>query len=194
MNARRWNRRLLAGVFIAVLSASFSAGNAFAVGPLAIDSVALELGTADSDDDVDRYGGTVGWDWKVKWLESSSWFLGGYWEFGIDYWDGEKGRTGNDSLVDFGFTPVFRYQRKLDAGIAPFLEFGVGPHLYTESKISDKDFDIIFAFGTHVGGGLRFGDRHQFELLYRYQHLSNAGLGDDNPGINFHIMHAVYRF
>jgi hypothetical protein len=31
-------------------------------------------------------------------------------------------------------------------------------------------------------------------LLYRFQHLSNASLGDDNPGINFHVLHLGYRF
>jgi hypothetical protein len=30
--------------------------------------------------------------------------------------------------------------------------------------------------------------------MYRYQHQSNAGLGDDNPGINFHLMSLGYHF
>ena len=160
----------------------------------AIDGVALELGTADSDEDVDRFGVAFKWDWGAKWFANGDWYLGGYWELGAAYWDGEDGRTGNDSLGDFHVTPVFRFQRGEGASIAPFLEFGVGAHVHTDDSIGDKDFDIPFAFGSHVGGGLRFGQRQQFELLYRFQHLSNAGLGDDNPGINFHVLHLGYRF
>ncbi len=160
----------------------------------ALDGVALELGTADSDEDVDRFGFSLKWDWSAQWFAEGDWYLGGYWELGGAYWDGDDGRTGNDSLGDFHLTPVFRWQRKQGAAIAPFLELGVGAHVHTDDSIGDKDFDIPFSFGSHLGGGFRFGSRRQYELLYRFQHLSNAGLGDDNPGINFHVVHLGYRF
>jgi lipid A 3-O-deacylase len=160
----------------------------------ALDGIALELGTAASDEDVDRFGVAFTWDWGAQWFADGDWYLGGYWELGASYWDGDKGRTGNDSLGDFHVTPVLRLQRKPSAAIAPFLEFGVGAHVHTDDSIGNKNFDIPFAFGSHVGGGFRFGASHQYELLYRFQHLSNAGLGDDNPGINFHVLHLGYRF
>lgn len=167
----------------------------FASAPVhALDGIALELGTADSDEDVDRFGVAFKWDWSAQWFAAGDWALGGYWELGASYWDGDDGRTGNDSLGDFHVTPVVRLQRKADAAIAPFLEFGVGAHLHTDDSIGDKNFDLPFAFGSHLGGGFRFGGRRQYELLYRFQHLSNAGLGDDNPGINFHVLHLGYRF
>ena len=78
--------------------------------------------------------------------------------------------------------------------ISPFFEFGLGAHVHTDDSIGNKNFDIPFAFGSHVGGGLRFGSQAQYELIYRFQHLSNAGLGDDNPGINFHVLSLGYRF
>jgi hypothetical protein len=160
----------------------------------ALDGVAFEFGTADSDDDVNRYGVAFKWDWSAQWFSAGDWYLGGYWEAGASYWDGDNGRTGNDSLGDFHATPVLRFQRKPGAGVVPFFEFGVGAHVHTDDSIGDKDFDIPFAFGSHVGGGLRFGANGKYELLYRFQHLSNAGLGDDNPGINFHVMQLGYRF
>ena len=67
-------------------------------------------------------------------------------------------------------------------------------HGYTEDGISDEDFDIPFAFGTHLGVGARFGANGRYELVYRYQHQSNAGLGDENPGINFHVVQLGYHF
>ena len=160
----------------------------------AAGGVALELGTSESDQNAERYGVAFKWDWGAKWLAAGDWYLGGYWETNISYWDGDNGRTGNDSLVDFGLTPVFRYQREAGAGFAPFAELGVGAHFHTEDGLGNKNFDIPFAFGSHIGVGARFGSRQQYELLYRFQHLSNAGLGDDNPGINFHVVHLGYRF
>ena len=72
--------------------------------------------------------------------------------------------------------------------IALATEGGVGLHLHTRNEINDKNFDIPFAFGSHLGVGARFGGNGQYELMYRYQHQSNAGLGDSNPGMNFHVL------
>ena len=128
------------------------------------------------------------------WATTGDWFLGAYLELGITYWDGREGTTGQDDLVDFGLTPVLRWQHDTTGGLAPFAEFGLGVHGYTEDGISDEDFDIPFAFGTHLGVGARFGANGRYELVYRYQHQSNAGLGDENPGINFHVVQLGYHF
>lgn len=160
----------------------------------ALDSVLLEFGTSEGDEDTDRYGGAARWDLGGKWLVTGDWHLASYLELGITYWDGRNGTTGNDSLVDFGLTPVLRWQREPTGGIAPFAELGVGAHGHTEDGISDEDFDIPFAFGSHLGLGARFGAQGRYEVIYRFQHLSNAGLGDENPGINFHVVQLGYHF
>jgi len=160
----------------------------------ALDRVTFEYGNSAGDAEIDRYGANVTFDWGVQWLKTGDWYLGGYWEGGLNYWDSDPGRTGNDSLVDFHATPVLRWPRAPGSGFAPFLELGLGPHLATESEIEDKDFDINFSFGSHVGGGVRFGEQGRFELLYRFQHLSNASLGDKNPGVNFHLFNLGYHF
>ena len=182
-------RRIRSLILTAMIALSLFQLNAYAV-----DSIGLELGTAASDEDVDRIGVAVKWDWTAQWLNEGDWYLGGYWEVGAAYWDGKNGRSGNDSFADFHVTPVVRWQRKPNVSVAPFLEFGIGPHLHTDDSIGNKDFDIPFAFGSHVGGGLRFGESGRYELIYRFQHLSNASLGDDNPGINFHVVNLAYRF
>lgn len=160
----------------------------------ALDSVLLEFGTSEGDEDTERYGGAARWDLGGKWLVTGDWHLTSYLELGITYWDGRNGTTGNDSLVDFGLTPVLRWQRDPASGIAPFAELGVGAHGHTEDGISDEDFDIPFAFGSHFGLGARFGGQGRYEVIYRFQHLSNAGLGDENPGINFHVVQLGYHF
>ncbi len=160
----------------------------------ALDSVLLELGMNEGDEDVERYGAALRWDLGLKWLETGDWHLGTYLEASVTYWDGTRGTTGENDLVDFGLTPVLRYQSTAAHGIAPFVEFGVGAHVHSEDGIGDRDFDIPFAFGTHVGAGARFGAGGRYELVYRFQHLSNAGIGDDNPGINFHAIQLGYHF
>ena len=160
----------------------------------AFDGISFEYGQSDRHNEVDRYGAAVKLDMPWRLFDTGSIHLGTYLEAGVNYWDSENGVTGTDSLVDFHLTPVFRLAGNRETGIMPHFEFGLGVHGHTESEIEDEDFDIPFAFGSHVGVGLRFGQRQQYELLYRYQHLSNAGLGDENPGINFHFMQVGYRF
>lgn len=166
----------------------------WAVPAAAIDTILLEGGTNEGDEEVDRYGGAVRWDLPFSFGQTGDWALGTYLELSVTYWDGTNGTEGEDGLVDFGLTPVLRYQRNPAYGIAPFVELGVGAHVHTEDGIGDRDFDIPFAFGTHVGAGLRFGQQGRYELVYRFQHLSNAGIGDENPGINFHAVQLGYHF
>ena len=161
----------------------------------AVDTVLLEGGMTESDKDAERYGGAVRWNLGGSWWRTGDWSVASYLELSVTYWDGEPGRTGEDDLVDFGLTPVLRWQRDpSQVGLAPFLELGLGVHGHTEDGIGNKDFDIPFAFGSHFGAGARFGAGGRYELVYRFQHLSNAGLGDDNPGINFHVLQLGYHF
>ena len=55
-------------------------------------------------------------------------------------------------------------------------------------------FGSSFQFGDHIGGGIRFGDKGQYDVGYKYQHLSNAGIKQPNQGINYHILRLQYRF
>ena len=142
-----------------------------------------------------RVGGALVWDWGVKWFQYGSWFLGGQWEANVGYWNGEGGRTGVDQLFDFGITPVFRIQTDTAyAGIYPFVEGAIGAHIFSETEFGNRQFGINYSFGDHLGAGVRFGDHGQYELNYRFQHLSNAGLGKYNSGINFHVLRLVYHF
>lgn len=179
-----WSRPVL---LLAMLGAALPA--------LAIDTMVVEGGFSDGDEDAERYGAALRWDLGGNWWRTGDWSFGAYLEASIAYWDGFKGTTGHDNLVDFGLTPVLRWQHDAGkGGIAPFAEFGVGAHGHTHSGISDEDFDIPFAFGSHLGLGARFGDQGRYELVYRFQHLSNASLGDENPGINFHVLQLGYHF
>ena len=159
----------------------------------AIDFVALEGGTG--DEGADRIGAAAGWQWGRGWSLPAGLHLSSHWELSLSYWDGDEGRTGNDTLVEGGVTPVFYiHSEAKPLGITPYIEGGAGMHLMSETELGDKDFDILFTFGSHAGAGFRFGPQDRIELGYRFQHLSNAGLGDPNPGINFHLIRLLYYF
>ena len=156
-------------------------------------SVGFELGTSEGDANVDRYGGVLRYNFEQVFQTRSGIQGRFYAELSATYWDGDNGTTGNNDLFDFGMTPVFRLSKK-GRNLSPFIELGLGPHVHTKSKIENEDFDIPFAFGSHFGLGFELGGDGNFELLYRFQHLSNASLGDENPGINFHALQLVTHF
>lgn len=178
----------------AVKAAVFALAGTVGTPALAVDGIGIEGGVS-TDDGIDRIGILTQWDWDRQWFAEGDWFLGGMFETNASYWGGDSGRTGNDWLFDFGVSSVLRFSRHAPIGLfTPYFELGVGVHLTSESELDDKDFGINFTFGEYLGAGVKLGERQQWELGYRFQHLSNAGLSDHNPGINFHLLRLGYRF
>lgn len=161
-----------------------------------MDGIALEGGRSDSSRaDVSLVRLAAQWDWKVRWLERAGWFLGGYWDLQIGRWINDSPDRTHAGLWDVGLTPVLRLQWAGAGGFAPYLEGGIGAHLLSETSVSrERRFGSNFQFGDHLGFGLRFGPRQAFDLSYRYQHLSNAGIKSPNNGINFHQVRFGYWF
>lgn len=171
-------------------SAAIALGAVLVAGPAAaIDGVSLIGGTGD---DANMAAVGLVWDWDKQWLKSGDWSLGGYWEADVSYWKGDS--PGGNSIGGIGFTPVFRYGT--DTGsIAPYVEAAVGVHLFSSVRINDeKKMGTAFEFGDHVGFGVRFGEKLRYDLGYRFQHYSNAGISDNNGGINFHQVRLRYGF
>jgi hypothetical protein len=95
----------------------------------------------------------------------------------------------DNELRDVGLTPVFRFWRnKSHSGFRPFVEAGIGLHYLTQKNVGPKDFSTHFQFGDHIGIGAEFGNSMRYRVTYQFQHLSNAGIDDPNPGINFHLV------
>lgn len=66
--------------------------------------------------------------------------------------------------------------------ISPYLELSGGT-LFTTAKVPPRTAAVNFASGAALGTHL-LGDRHAWAIEARYLHISNAGLGDLNPGVN----------
>jgi hypothetical protein len=159
-----------------------------------IDSISATVGKDDNSNNTDIYRLGLQNKWNRTWFNDGAWFVGGYWEASLAYWDADDNTNG--SLYDLGITPILRLQR--DAGLSrtmsPFSEIGVGGHLLSERRIGDRDLSSKLQFAPHLGLGLGFGDKGRYELMYRYQHLSNANTKSPNQAINFHLVSFGYNF
>src|SRR3982750_1077690 len=110
-----------------------------AVSPLAyaVDSMSLEYGHSDSTNaNVNLYRLNAQWDWSRKLVEFGNWNLGGYWETTAGYWDNHSAARTHASIVELGFTPVFRIQQTKRSALAPYVEAGVGVHLLSATSLS----------------------------------------------------------
>ena len=158
----------------------------------AVDGVSIEYGNGDSTD-MARVGAI--WDWNKQWFTEGNWLVTGFWNVSLGSWHGHSAAGNNQTVADIGITPVFRFQQKNPSGFAPYAEAAIGLHLITPTYINaDRKFGSAFQFGDHIGLGVRFGERQQFDLGYRFQHLSNGGIKKPNQGINFNQIHFDYRF
>ena len=159
---------------------------------LAVDGVSVEYGNGDATD-MARAG--VIWNWDSQWFSEGNWLVAGFWEASLGSWRGHSAKGNNQTITDIGITPVFRLQQKNPGGFAPYAEAAIGFHLITPAFINaDRKFGSAFQFGDHIGLGARFGGRQQFDLGYRFQHLSNGGIKKPNQGINFSQIRFAYHF
>jgi len=183
-------RALLAGPFSLVLA--FAAPSARAG-----DGLSISMGPDGSSNGtrVELYRAGAQSSWNKRWLDLGGWHVGGYWEFEVGYWNNSSHDRTNSGLGELAFTPVFRLQQDQASALSPYVEIGVGAHLLSETSVSTKrDLSTAFQFGSHAGVGARFGPKNAFDIGYRYQHLSNAGIKDPNDGIDFHILRLGYWF
>jgi hypothetical protein len=161
-----------------------------------VDGVSLSFGTDEDSIDADVYRVGLQNRWERTWFNGGAWNVGGYWDAELAYIDADAGRGENADLYDLSLTPVFRMQRDtaLSSGVSPYAEAGIGAHLLSHTSLADKNYSTAFQFGSLVGLGIGFGRHGQYELGYRYQHISNAGIKDPNEGLNLHMVRLGYSF
>lgn len=104
-------------------------------------------------------------------------------------------RSGSSTIYGFGFAPL---GLKLTVGqrswIKPFLAASLGL-VYFRRDVPVPD-SSRFNFTEEIGLGVDFflAPKRALTVGYKIQHLSNAGIGDRNPGMNSHIIYAGFSF
>ena len=161
-----------------------------------IDAISLSYGEDSDGNDVTLYRVGLQNKWERTWLNEGAWYVGGYWDAELAYMESDRDYSENDEIFDLGLTPVFRMQRDADlsSGVSPYAEFGVGPHLISETRLGNRQFSTALQFGSLIGFGVGFGEKGQYELSYRYQHISNAYIKRPNDGMNLHLLRLGYSF
>ena len=162
---------------------------------MAGNGISIMAGEGNADT---RYAG-ISWQWDMsqRWFTDGNWEVAGYWEVNLSHWKRDNDNTTqNHSLTEAGITPVFRLQSKspVMAGLSPYVELGIGVHMLSETEIDGRNLSSSFQFGEHLGLGFTFGKQNEFDLGYRLQHLSNAGLKKPNDGITFHEVRFGYLY
>ncbi len=77
--------------------------------------------------------------------------------------------------------------------LSPYLELSGGT-LFTTSKVPARTSAVNFTSGAALGTHI-LGPKYAWAIEARYLHISNAGLGDLNPGINtFEVRLGVGKF
>jgi lipid A 3-O-deacylase len=159
----------------------------------AVDGTFIEYGEGDM---VNAYRVGALWDWNKHWMTDGGSQITGFWEATLGRWRGNKPNDNNQTITEISITPVFRIAQNKDSGILPYLEGGfVGLHLISPTTIySDRKLGCSFQFGNHIGFGVRFGEHRQYDLAYRYQHMSNGDIKKPNQGVNLSQIHFIYHF
>lgn len=115
---------------------------------------------------------------------------------------GERGHMRLDFEIGFGILDA-EGDYGLFVRASPVLEFGMagspvalfvttGPLLLTEDQYGDFDLGGNVHFATAVG--VKWRVTQDWSVGYRYQHISNAGIHDPNPGLDQHLIRVARRF
>ena len=70
-------------------------------------------------------------------------------------------------------------------GKPTYLEFSLGPTLLSGSTIDGRELGGNFHFRSALALGRTFGARRNMHLALRVSHISNGGLREPNPGLDF---------
>jgi hypothetical protein len=141
---------------------------------------------------IDKYGVIAGWQHPRPLWQGSAWQLQLRHEVELATW---RLKTVSD-IVEFGYSPVFRFQRVTgDVPSGFYVEGAIGVRLLSHTRIhQDKTMSTAFQFSDMIGAGYQWGEQGRHTVGVRYQHLSNAGIKRPNPGINYSTLFYRYTF
>ncbi|MBN2689573.1 MAG: acyloxyacyl hydrolase [Gammaproteobacteria bacterium] len=116
-----------------------------------------------------------------------------YFDFSGAYWSNSYHKY--KSMFVIALAPVLRWTITKAYKYRPYLEASVGGAWLSRQHFGHRDLGSPFNFQDMLGGGVNFGDRHQYDLAIHYLHYSNAGLAPPNNGIDVKMLLTfAYRY
>jgi hypothetical protein len=101
---------------------------------------------------------------------------------------GHLGADGTDAFAG-GVGPVLRGSW---AGLPLFIDVGTKATYISQLHFGLVNYGGKAQFVSHFEVGVELGSN--WELAYRFQHMSNARVYKPNPGLNLHVLAVQYRF
>ena len=141
---------------------------------------------------VDKLGLVLGWTRPEPLWQGRRWRLMLRHELELANWRVANARD----LLELGYSPVLRLERPLaDSRATFFVEGSIGARLLSHTRVGpDHDMSTAFQFSDELRAGWTWGDQGRHTAGLRLQHLSNLGIKEPNPGINFWQLYYRYRF
>jgi hypothetical protein len=182
----RSNRLLRALVLVVLVMVISSFGLSSRAQESGCSAVGFRAGINDgrNDEDFEQYEGFVLYDLPWSWLFAPDWSLGTYLELNAGILDG-----GGDTAFIGSLGPGLNL-KAFDNRLAVW--GGMNPTIISEETFGDEDFGGSLQFTSHIG--ISFRPIRPLHIGYRFQHMSNAGIYSQNPGLNLHMLEVAYYF
>lgn len=149
------------------------------------NAAGLRAGISDkrNDEFFSKYEAYANFGLPWKWSSESGWIFGTFIGINVGMVVCEDNAfVGSIGPGIYLFTPAKRVA----------LSAGIYPTYIGRSKFGAEDFGETFQFTSAFGVNLNF--YRNWTLGYRFQHMSNAGIFNENPGLNTHMLEMGYRF
>jgi lipid A 3-O-deacylase len=158
----------------------------------AVDSISLDAGMGNHVDVVGISAGSA--EWK-RWSLANDRSLSLYGKAGLALWAGRDEDPQIKHVVDVSAYPVLRFETGTASQYSPYIEASVGVNLLSHTHINhERDFSTAFQFGEFLGAGVSLGEKRQYDLGLRIQHVSNANIKLPNAGLTLGSVVLGYRF
>lgn len=154
---------------------------------LSLDAIGFRAATSTTDSkDLDQAMAFASWNlpWHWTW---GSWAVRPRLDAAAGVLSG-KGGNGFSGSVG----PALRLQ--LRAKPAVLFDLGVSPTYLGKHEFEDVNLGGSLQFTSHVGIGVEVGDNPRLGIAYRFQHISNASIYSQNPGVEMHVLEVGLRF
>ncbi|MGF6570407.1 lipid A 3-O-deacylase [Paraburkholderia sp. GAS333] len=164
-----------------------------ASGLASADQFGVQMGAGVGDRHIKKLDLGLAWDPNLTWWYIGDWHFSLIGEAHASWWHTNEGDV-HGNVGEIGVTPVIRFIRS-SGMVRPYIEVGAGVRLLSTTRISST-FSVAtaFQFADMAGVGLQFGGHQQYLAGYRFQHISNGGIKEPNPGINFSQLYLQYNF
>lgn len=165
----------------------------FAASAARADTFGVQLAAGLGQHKVNKADLGLVWDPGINWWEIGGWHFSLVGEAHVAYWHVGEGNSRND-IVEVGLSPMLRFIKSSGA-VRPFIEAGAGLRGLSHARLNDTyTLGTGFQFAETAGIGAQFGSRQQYQAGFRFQHVSNGGIKEPNPGINFSQLYLQYNF